>query len=118
MDDDIITLAWDATTRHVTFMYSTTLVTDNDLAAGSVGRIDASMDIRPFLGGFVSPDWCDTDADLSGDALWCAVMKPARRYHGRIIGFVQSSYLPFSPDDPADVPLVLATTLSRPRHRR
>ena len=111
-DDDRVTIAWDATSHTVTFLYSTTLQTDDDLAAGTLGRIDISNNIQPFLDGFVSPDWCDTDTNLSGDALWCAVMKPAPRHQGRVLGFVQSIYL-LLPDAEA-VPLYRTST---PRHR-
>ena len=101
--DDRVTVAWDPTTHKVTFLYSTTLQTDDDLVAGGLGHIDVSSSIQPFLGGFVSPDWCDTDAELSGDALWCAVMKPAPRHQGKVLGFVQSIYL-ILPDSDA-IPL-------------
>ena len=86
-------IAWDAKTLKVTYLYSTTLSTDSELVTGGLGRIDASMDIMPFGGGFVSPDWCDTDTEISGDALWCAVMKPQPRHYGKVVGFVQSVYL-------------------------
>ncbi len=58
------------------------------------------MDFQRFLTGFVSPDWCDTDMEISGYDLWCAVIKPAsRRHYGKVIGFVQSVYLFLPPDD-------------------
>ena len=46
---------------------------------------------------FVSPEWCDTVADLSRNSNWCAVMVPVRPHSGRVLGFVQSIYL-YLPD--------------------
>lgn len=97
-----VLVAWDATTRRVTYLYSTTLDTDDDIRAGDVLAIDADSPVIPFPGvgqphRFVSPDWCDTDSDLTGDAEWCAVMVPTRPRSGRVLGFVQSLYL-YVPD--------------------
>lgn len=91
---DHITLAWNPSTRLVTFLYSTTLLTDSELATGGSGRITRDDHLLPFRTGFISAEWCDTDTRLSGDALWCPVMKPEHgTYFGRVIGFVQSVYL-------------------------
>ncbi len=91
---DRITLAWDPATRLVTYLYSTTLLTDGDLATGGSGRITRDDHLLPFRAGFISAEWCDTDTKLSGDALWCPVMRPEHGTHfGRVVGFVQSIYL-------------------------
>ena len=93
-----ITIAWDVATHRITYLSSTTLTTDNDLRMGDVLAIDADLPVTPFPIAsiphrFVSADWCDTAAALSGDALWCALMVPTRPRSGRVIGFVQSLYL-------------------------
>jgi hypothetical protein len=95
---DRITVAWDATTKRITYLYSATLTTDDDIRAGDLLPIASDLPVTPFPIAsvphrFVSADWCDTDADLSGDALWCAVMTPARPRSGKVLGFVQSLYL-------------------------
>lgn len=95
---DRVTVAWDATTHRVTYLYSTTLNTDDDIRAGDLLAIDPDSPITPFPTHasphrFVTIDWCDTDRDLSGEALWCAVMTPARPRSGKVLGFVQSLYL-------------------------
>jgi hypothetical protein len=95
---DRITIAWDATTRHITYLYSVTLVTDDDIRAGDVLAIDSAVPVTPFPIAtvphrFVSSEWCDTVADLSGDADWCAIMIPTRPRSGKVLGFVQSIYL-------------------------
>jgi hypothetical protein len=99
---DRIAIAWDATTTHVTYLYSTTLVTDSEIEIGGLGRIDPTIHVIPFPiaavpQSFVSPEWSDTDTDLSGDAVWYAVMKPAGHRYGKVLGFVQSIYL-YVPD--------------------
>lgn len=99
---DRVTVAWDAATHRVTFLYSTTLSTDNDIRAGDVLEIEADSPLTPFPAPgephrFVTSDWCDTDSALTGDAEWCAVMLPTRPRSGRVIGFVQSLYL-YMPD--------------------
>ena len=93
-----ITVAWDAETHRVTYLYSSTLDTDDDIRAGDILGIDPESPITPFpIAGtphrFVTSDWCDTDRDISGPARWCAVMVPVRPKSGKVLGFVQSLYL-------------------------
>ena len=100
-----ITVAWDAASHRVTFLYSTTLVTDSDIRAGDLLGIDPDSPITPFPSPtaphrFLTIDWCDTDRDLSGEALWCAVMVPVRPRSGKVLGFVQSLYLYLPEWDP------------------
>ena len=102
---DRITVAWDATTRRVTYLYSATLDTDDDIRAGDLLAIDPDSPITAFPAHgaphrFVTVDWCDTDAALSGRALWCAVMVPTRPRSGKVLGFVQSLYLYLPEWDP------------------
>jgi hypothetical protein len=103
---DRVTVAWDATTKRVTYLYSTTLATDDDIRAGDVLPIESDAPITPFpLASvphrFVTSDWCDTVSGLSGDTLWCAVMTPVRPRSGKVLGFVQSLYLALpDPDAP------------------
>lgn len=115
---DHVTVGWDAATHRVTFLYSTTLNTDNDIRAGDVLQIDSDSPITPFPAPgephrFVTSDWCDTDSSLTGNTEWCVVMLPTRPKSGRVIGFVQSLYL-YMPDfDPEP----MHRTASR-RHNR
>jgi hypothetical protein len=93
-----ITVAWDSASHRVTYLYSTTLVTDEDIRVGDLLGIEADSPITPFpVPGaprrFVTSDWCDTAASISGTADWCAVMLPVRPKSGRVVGFVQSLYL-------------------------
>lgn len=95
---DRISIAWDPATHRATYLYSTTLQTDDDIRAGDLLGIAPDSPITPFPAPgmqhrFVTSDWCDTDADLSGQALWCAVMVPVRPKSGKVLGFVQSLYL-------------------------
>lgn len=95
---DRILIAWDSATHRATYLYSSTLRTDQDVRAGDLLGIEPDSPITPFPAPgmphrFVTSDWCDTDAELSGQALWCAVMVPARPKSGKVIGFVQSLYL-------------------------
>jgi hypothetical protein len=102
---DRITVAWDTSTHHVTFLYSTTLQTDDDIRAGDLLAIDPSSPITPFPTAdsphrFVTVDWCDTDHDVSAEATWCAVMVPVRPRSGKVLGFVQTLYLYLPEFDP------------------
>jgi hypothetical protein len=111
-----ITIAWDAATARVTWLYSTTLTTDSDIAVGDEGRIDSDSPVTPYLvaaitHGFVTPDWADTVQDLSGSALWYAVMRPSRPHYGKIVGFVLSIYL-YLPD--FDPPLIYTASTGEP----
>lgn len=120
---DRITVAWDATTHRVTYLYSTTLDTDDDIRTGDVLAIDSDSPITPFPGEgqphrFVTVDWCDTDADLTGDSEWCAVMLPTRPRSGRVIGFVQSLYLYLPDIDPGPMHRVSRNIRSRALHLR
>lgn len=95
---DRVTVAWDTATHRVTYLYSSTLQTDDDIRAGDVLGIEADSPITPFPAPgtthrFVTSDWCDTDAHLSRQALWCAAMIPVRPKAGKVLGFVQSLYL-------------------------
>lgn len=100
-----VTVAWDATSRRVTYLYSTTLDTDSDIRLGDLLAIDPDSPITPFPAPssphrFVTVDWCDTDRNLTGEALWCAVMLPMRPRSGKVVGFVQSLYLYLPEWDP------------------
>jgi hypothetical protein len=95
---DRITIAWDSATKRITYLYSTTLITDNDIRAGDVLAIQSAVPVTPFPIAsiphrFVSSEWCDTVADLSGQTDWCAVMIPTRPRSGKVLGFVQSIYI-------------------------
>jgi hypothetical protein len=116
---DRITIAWDSSTKRITYLYSTTLITDDDIRAGDVLPIDSTIPVTPLPIAsiphrFVSPEWCDTVVDLSGITDWCAVMVPARPRSGRVLGFVQSAYL-YLPN--IDTEPMHRTSLSRPHHR-
>ncbi|GAC1415455.1 MAG: hypothetical protein NVSMB62_03140 [Acidobacteriaceae bacterium] len=110
-----IVVAWDSATRRVTYLYSATLETDDDIRAGDVLGIAPESPITPFPAPgiphrFVTSDWCDTDNALSGQSLWCAVMVPARPKSGKVLGFVQSLYL--------NLPLWGAAPMHRTASRR
>ncbi|GAC1658990.1 MAG: hypothetical protein NVS9B15_21100 [Acidobacteriaceae bacterium] len=95
---DRISIAWDPATRRATYLYSTTLQTDDDIRSGDLLGIAPDSPITPFPAPgmprrFLTSDWCDTDTDLSGQALWCAVMVPVRPKSGKVLAFVQSLYL-------------------------
>lgn len=102
---DRVTVAWDGSSHRVTYLYSTTLETDNDIRRGDLLAIDPDSPITPFPAHgsphrFVTVDWCDSDHGISGDSLWCAVMVPVRPRSGKVVGFVQSLYLYLPEWDP------------------
>lgn len=102
---DRITVAWDSSSHRTTYLYSTTLDTDQDIRPGDLLAIDPDSPITPFPAHgsphrFVTVDWCDTDRAISGEALWCAVMVPTHPRSGKVVGFVQSLYLYLPEWDP------------------
>lgn len=97
------TIAWDASTKDITWLFTDDrhVVTDNGLAVGSSirvmqdsGQADPTV---PYMKWFLDPRWKDTDAKL-GSAVWYAALHKDYDHHfGDIAGFVQSTYLPLKP---------------------
>jgi hypothetical protein len=95
------TIAWDARTRAIVYIFTDDrrLVTDSELSVGGscrlvdeAGRPDETSS---YMGWVITPQWADTVRDLSGDAIWYAALRKetSNPEDGQIVGFLQSRYL-------------------------
>lgn len=97
------TIAWDATTKDITWLFTDDrhIVTDNGLAVGNSIRImQDSGQADPtvaYMKWIIDPRWKDTDAKLGSATWYAALHKDYDRHFGDIVGFVQSSYIPVRP---------------------
>jgi hypothetical protein len=100
------TLAWDAQTRTITYIFTDDprIVMDSELALGGSCRIldehGEPLKLVHYLGWLVSPGWGDSMQDLSGDTLWYAALQRDPQNpneYANIVGFVQSKYLKIAP---------------------
>lgn len=99
------TIAWDAQTKNVTYLFTAdrALVTDTGLSVGDTCRIiqdsgvaDSTM---PYMKWLIDPNWQGKDATLTGSDLWyAAIHRDDLDHHfGDIVGFVQSRYIQIRP---------------------
>jgi hypothetical protein len=95
----MFTVAWDANSKAITYVFTRDLVTDSELAAGGSCRVQDEFGkpdaTTPYNEWVIDPKWVDTAEDVSGDALWYAVLKPSpsNREYAQIVGFIQTKYL-------------------------
>ena len=97
----LFTIAWDARTKAITYLFTsdTHLITDSELMVGGSCRLlDESgkpYKVTHYRDWLVTSQWMDTVGTLSGDAIWYVALKKesANAKYGRIAGFVQSRYL-------------------------
>jgi len=95
------TIAWDAKTNEVTYLFTDDpdLVMDSELGVGGSCRL-VEQDGKPietfhYMGWLVTSVWTDMAKEVSGDAYWYAALRrdAAHADYGTIVGFVQSRYL-------------------------
>jgi hypothetical protein len=99
--DVLFTIAWDADTKTVSYLFTEDhhFVTDSELGIGGscnvAPKVGEPIALFPYLDWLVTPKWADTRQDLSGDALWYAALRKDVTHprYARIAGFVQSRYL-------------------------
>lgn len=101
------TIAWDATSKQVTYIFSndTDLEDDSELGVGGSCRlVDEFEHPEPtarYRDWLISPMWSASFQDLSGDTVWYVLMRRKIDFpqYGDIVGFVQSRYLKLPNDD-------------------
>jgi hypothetical protein len=95
------TIAWDAKTNEITYLFTDDpdLIMDSELSVGGSCRL-VEQDGKPietfhYIEWLITPEWTDMAKDVSGDAYWFAALHrdAAHREYGTIAGFVQSRYL-------------------------
>jgi len=97
----VFRVAWDQETLAVTFLFTKDhhFVTDSELGVeGGCRLVDESerpYQLTSYLGWLLTPAWSDSVQDVSGDAIWYAVLRKdsGSSTEGTIVGFVQSRYL-------------------------
>jgi hypothetical protein len=97
----LFTIAWDAQTKAITYLFTDDrlLVTDSELDVGGPCRLvkhsGETDEIVHYMDWLIAPEWKDTVRDLSGDAVWYAALRKEfqQPQYGEIVGFVQSRYL-------------------------
>ena len=107
----LFTIAWDARTKAITYLFTSDphLITDSELMIGGSCRLSDESgnpyEVIHYLNWLVMPQWMDTMGKLSGDAVWYAALKKesANAKYGRIVGFVQSRYLKIGQQTPPTI---------------
>jgi len=105
LDKVRFTVAWDAQTRDVTWIFTDDrrLLTDSQLAVGNTcsvmqdsGAPDPTVSYMKWL---IDPRWKGADPNLTGAAVWYAALHKDDfdPHFGNIVGFVQSKYLSLKP---------------------
>jgi hypothetical protein len=96
IDKKRFTIAWDAQTKAITYIFTADrrLLTDSELGVGGSCRLSEPIEVVQYIDWLITPQWADTVRDLSGAALWYAALhKATSPEHAQIMGFVQSRYL-------------------------
>ena len=107
----LFTIAWDARTKAITYLFTSDrhLITDGELMIGGSCRLldeaGNPYEVIHYLNWLVTPQWMDTVGTLSGEAIWYAALKKesANVKYGRIVGFVQSRYLKIGQQTPPTI---------------
>lgn len=97
----LFTIAWDADTKAVTYLFTEDhrFIGDSELGVGGLcnvaPKVGEPVALFSYMNWLVTPKWADTNQDLSGDAVWYATLQKdaTRLRYARITGFVQSRYL-------------------------
>jgi hypothetical protein len=101
IDGWFFTIAWDAQTKAIVYIFTDDhrLVTDSELSVGGSCRLvdeaEQPDETSSYMGWAIMPQWADTVRDLSGDAVWYAALRKdtSNPEYGQIVGFLQSRYL-------------------------
>ncbi len=99
------TVAWDAQTKAVTWLFTNDrrLLTDSQLAVGNTcsvmqdsGAPDPTVSYMKWL---IDPRWKGADPNLTGSAVWYAALHKDDfdPHFGDVVGFVQSKYISLKP---------------------
>ena len=82
---DRITVAWDAATKRITYLYSTTLATDDDIQVGDLLPIESDSPITPFPSASIAHRFIFSEISSSSFSVtrWFATAS--------VRGFVQKS---------------------------
>jgi hypothetical protein len=95
------TIAWDAKTNEVTYLFTDDphLIMDSELSVGGQCRL-VEQDGKPvkmldYMDWLITDAWTDQATNFSGEDYWYAAMRrdAKRPEYGIIVGFVQSRYL-------------------------
>lgn len=96
-----LTIAWDAMTNEITYLFTNDpdLIMDSELSVGGLCRLveqnGKPIETFHYLDWLITPAWTDMARDVSGDEYWYAALRrdAAHPDYGTIVGFVQSRYL-------------------------
>lgn len=99
------TVAWDAQSKDVTYLFTDDrrLVTDSGLSVGGTCRVTqdsgAPDPIVSYMKWVIDPKWKGSDAQLAGTSVWYAALHkdPFDPHYGDIVGFIQSRYIQLKP---------------------
>jgi hypothetical protein len=96
----LFTIAWDARTKKITYLFTSDrrFITDSELGVGGDCRLvdegGTPLDLARYMSWLVTPMWADTVGSLSGDAVWYgALRRDANPKYGTVTGFFQSRHL-------------------------
>jgi hypothetical protein len=97
----LFTIAWDADTKAVSYLFTEDhhFRTDSELGVGGwcniAPKVGEPVALFSYMDWLVTPKWAATFQSLSGDAAWYAALRKdaSRPRYARIVGFVQSQYL-------------------------
>ncbi|HEV2280523.1 MAG TPA: hypothetical protein VGS02_20245 [Acidobacteriaceae bacterium] len=94
------TIAWDAQTKNVTYIFTNDpgLVTDSGLSVGGTCRVlGAPEDVGTisYMKWLIDPHWKGVNPKAGDDAIWYAALHKDDfdPHYGNIVGFVQSQYI-------------------------
>lgn len=98
------TVAWDAQTKVITYLFTNDprVVTDTQLSVGGSCRVvqpsGAPDPTVAYLKWVIDPKWKGMDHEMTGDAVWyAALQKNFDPAYGNIVGLVQSRYIVLTP---------------------
>lgn len=94
------TIAWDAQTKNITYIFTNdpNLVTDSGLSVGGTCRVLGSPEdvgTVSYMKWLIDPHWKGVNPKAGDDAIWYAALHKDDfdPHYGDIVGFVQSRYI-------------------------
>jgi hypothetical protein len=94
------TIAWNAQTKNVTYIFTDdrSLVTDSGLSVGGTCLVTGSPDDAgtvSYMKWLIDPRWKGVNPKSGDDAVWYAALHKDDfdPHYGNIVGFVQSQYI-------------------------
>jgi hypothetical protein len=96
IDKKRFTIAWDARTKTITYIFTEDrhFRTDSELRVNGLCRVSDPAQLVRYMDWVTTRQWADTVRYLSGDALWYAALhEETSPGYAHIVGFVQSRFL-------------------------